>query len=97
MKRRSFLALLGAAPLAAMAPWQPPGLDPELFNGLAAGFDQATGRSMSWLVVWNEQRIEGLFPAPAERFVRARYEGDGEQKRIVRFDASDNGLDWREL
>ena len=102
MKRRSFLALLGTAPLTALAPWQPPAASwqANMVNGLMAGLDLAhQAPSRSWLVVWNERRIEGLFPMTQEneRFVRARYIGDGEQERVIRFDASDNGLDWREL
>lgn len=99
MKRRDFLTLLGAAPLAAMAPWQPPATwQANMVNGLMAGIDLAHREpSRSWLVVWNEQRIEGIFPPADERFIRARYEGDGKSERFIKFDASDNGLDWREL
>lgn len=98
MNRRELLKLIATAPLASLAPWRPPGVDPLVFNGLAAGFDMTWPEpSRSWIVVWNERRIEGVFPATDERFVRARYVGDGERERVIRFDASDDGLKWREL
>lgn len=97
MDRRTFLGLLGAAPLAALAPWRPPlaTWQANMVNGLMAGVRHAPARS--WLLVWDERCIVGGWPVDAGRYVRAVYEGDGQAERVIGFKSSDDGVTWSDL
>jgi hypothetical protein len=57
MRRRAFLELLAAAPIAALAPWRPQAF---------AGVDVAAGESYTAWVHWYRGQIVQVFGIPAE-------------------------------
>jgi len=61
VKRRAFLQLLAAAPIAALAPWRP--LDPAAFTGGLVGVDFGAGDATSmWFIAWDEHGVRGFYP-----------------------------------
>lgn len=56
VKRRAFLQLLAAAPIAALAKWQPP-------TPAMIGFDMGVGEASMWFIAWSEHSVAGVYPA----------------------------------
>lgn len=87
MDRRSFLAALGAAPLAALVPWRPPTV-------LRVDLARIGDNSSVWLTVWDQGRVCGIFPAQGlGRFVRSYYL----RETLLGLERSDDRTTWKRV
>lgn len=71
LKRRGFLQLLAAAPLAALVPWRP-----SAFVGVDLA---AAGDATMWFIVWDEERTYGIYERELVRHVVKCFGLDPEQ------------------